>query len=206
MQRRRSGRVSAYDHPQRHRRGSSVGGAELISKPVKNDDGLSRLEIFLRDYKRVAANVVCESAIIKDLHVWVYAHNHWTQMPKKEKDGFLKTLSSADATQSVCNALMTNVFKLTDVQYQTMKNSLLSSSWRDVAGLYQNVNNAEDFAVVVRLPVKSSRLGLAARGLVGTGAGLAAPTVLRHAGRLTNLLATQAGNYREGKSLNWGGK
>ena len=195
MHRRGHNSSSAYDRPKprpidgrsppRHRRRSSVGGADLITKPLKNDDGLSALEIFLQNYKRITSNV-CETAVINDLHVWVYTDNYWKQWPKKEKERFLKNLPNADATQSVCNALMTNVFKLSDVQYQTMKNSFLSPAWHDVAGLYKHVEKDDDYAVVVRLPVFRStlgRVGLGTEGLAtGLALGVAAPLLLNATG------------------------
>lgn len=210
MQRRRSSHYPVYDQPgrskranrspPRRRRGSSVGGGEAITKALKNDDGLSALEIFLQNYTRISSNTGCEGVDLGglNLHVWVYVDNYWTKWPHKKKDGFLKSLLKVNPDQSVCNALLTNVFKLSDVQYQTMKNSFLSPAWRDVAGLYKHNTTENDFAIVVRLPVFRSVIGTVGNLALGGGLGLAAPIATR-----ALALATEKGvQYFDGNAPN----
>lgn len=157
-----------------------------ITKLLNNDDGLFALEIFLQEYKRISVSTACKA--IKHLHVWLYIDNYWTQWPRKKVDQFLQGLLKPGAKTSVCHALMTNEFKLSDVQYQTMKNTFLSSTWRDVAGLYQHRTEKDDFAVVVRLPVEAP--GVISRVALGGALGAVSPELVKGVrNRITPLLA-----------------
>jgi hypothetical protein len=142
-----------------------VAGPE-IDTPLKDDDGLSALEIFLRDHDRITSNDVCD-AEVQHISVWVYDDSHWTQWSEKKADKFLQRDLRTD--QSVCKTLLTNIFKMNDVQYMTMKNHFLSPISRDVAGLYKRRGGEGDFAIVVRLPVDvphGSNVGHVTGGLV----------------------------------------
>jgi hypothetical protein len=159
-------------------KGSSSEGwleANMTKWLINNDDGLFALEKFLKDYKRISVSTACKALNIKHLHVWLYIDSYWIQWPQKKVDKFLKSLSKLDAKTSVCHALMTNEFKLSDVQYQTMKNTFLSSTWRDVAGLYQNLVRNDDFAVVVRVQVDA---GLVKRVALGGALGATSPELV----------------------------
>lgn len=177
-------RVSRDGVPMRRRtgrRGSQSGIRERVAgpdidTPLKDDDGLSALEIFLRDYDRITSNDVCDVEV-QHINVWVYDDSHWTQWSEKKADKFLQRDLRTD--QSVCKTLLTNIFKMNDVQYTTMKNHFLSPTSRDVAGLYKRRGGEGDFAIVVRLPVDvphGSNVGHVLGGLLTSAVGATALT------------------------------
>jgi hypothetical protein len=126
------------------------GGSPKVINSQEDDDGLSKLQIFLQDYDRVSINTLCTNNVDK-VSVWLYEDNMWGLWTDNKSQKLLDTARELNA--SVCKHLMTNVFKLDDLQYQTMKNSFLATDWRDVAGVYKRRGVKGDYALVVWSPL-----------------------------------------------------
>jgi hypothetical protein len=126
------------------------GGSPKVINSQEDDDGLSKLQIFLQDYDRVSINTLCTNNVDK-VSVWLYEDNMWGLWTNKKSQKLLDT--ARELNVSVCKHLMTNVFKLDDLQYQTMKNSFLATDWRDVSGVYKRRGVKGDYALVVWSPL-----------------------------------------------------
>ena len=128
-----------------------VGGkTPKFKTPRDDDDGLSKLEIFLEDYERISITSICKNNVDK-LSVWLYEDNVWVLWTDEKSKKLLDTAHQLN--QSVCKTLMTNIFDLDELQYQTMKNSFLAPDWRDVAGVYKKRGVDGDYTLVVWSPL-----------------------------------------------------
>ncbi len=150
-----------------------VGGKaqRMLTEPIDGDDGSSALEIFLYDYRRINYKKAC--TLIDVLHVWVYVDSIWKQWSQDETADLLDRAKAEG--KSACTTLLTNIFKLDELQFNTMYNSFMSNNWRDFAGLYAKNGKDDEFVLVVREPVSvpyGDLIGLPIAGVLSGGLGV----------------------------------
>ena len=112
----------------------------------EEDDGLSKLECFLKGYRRVTRDHACQSQMVGEPVVWAYKDNLWGPVDQAEVK---RTIEKASPEKSICAALFSNLFKLDDTQSETLKSAFDDVTFPDVVGLYEKQGR---FVIVVRIP------------------------------------------------------
>lgn len=130
--------------------------SRVAGKPCQvfdDDDGLSKLECFLRDYTRVTRDAACQRGASSTPAVWLYKDNEWAQL----EDGKVEKIMNAH--ESVCSALDDKLFE---------SNSFDDRKSVDVVGIYEHNENKGQFAIVAALDNAVSGAELAGYGFLGS--------------------------------------
>ena len=147
---------------------------------LDDDDGLSKLECFLRGYRRVTRAQACQQPMESQPVVWAYKDNVWAPMDAAQVQ---KLIDSSSPDKSLCGAIFGDM-----PGYEHFKEALDDVNIPDAIGLYEKDGH---FAIVVRLPHKPS-LDLLDTQQVGFFSGMAAlgvgDYILRRRNRRTQLM------------------
>jgi len=116
--------------------------------PDTNDDGSSRLDCFLRDYKRVTRAYACRQWTDATPDVWVYTNNRWTSLDPNKIASMIQKISPDG---SICGALKANLFKLNRPLRDATEHAFTHADSPQIVGLYENKFVPGRFAIVVDL-------------------------------------------------------
>jgi hypothetical protein len=116
---------------------------------TSDDDGSKSLDDFLDDYTRTTVKAACKDEIpLSQITVWVNDEARWRKLSSNEISELTKF-----SDLSLCRAISTNLFKLDEKQYQSMKHTLEQKT-SGLEGIYEKTSKSgKMYALIVRLPV-----------------------------------------------------
>jgi hypothetical protein len=140
--------------------------------------GEEHLRELLQSYHRTTSQDACVQTRQTEpsLIVWVKNEGRWASVPTY----VLKKLWTSTQSRSLCNLLLQDVFKLSDVQYVQILKSLEHPI--GLEGVYQSNDDADSYALVISIDGESS--GQAAGGAAATLAAVGAFGGFAYASRL----------------------
>ena len=116
--------------------------------PHDDDDGSSRLDCFLRDYRRINRAYACRQSATKIPAVWVHTNNFWAPLASDVVGSMLK---KASPEGSICGALKANLFKLKKPLRDVTEHAFADEGSPQIVGLYENKLDKSQSAIVVDL-------------------------------------------------------
>jgi hypothetical protein len=116
---------------------------------TSDDDGSKSVDDFLDDYTRTTVKAACKDEIpLSQITVWVNDEARWRKLSTNEISELTKF-----SDRSLCRAISTNLFKLDEKQYQSMKHTLEQKT-SGLEGIYEKISKSgKMYALIVRLPV-----------------------------------------------------
>ena len=116
---------------------------------TSDDDGSKSVDEFLDDYTRTTVKDACKDEIpLSQITVWVNDEARWRKLSTNEISELTKF-----SDLSLCRAISTNLFKLDEKQYQSMKHTLEQKT-SGLEGIYEKISKSgKMYALIVRLPV-----------------------------------------------------
>jgi hypothetical protein len=131
--------------------------------------GSKALALFLNKYRRISVADACmqtqDGLKSENLTVWANRTGQWEIVPVPKE--WNKT-----PTRSLCREVVTEVFGLSDEQYEAIRDALDDVGSNDRMGIYRHKGNPQEYAIVLRLPNRDKFETLKLGATAGAGIGL----------------------------------
>jgi hypothetical protein len=131
--------------------------------------GSKALALFLNKYRRISVADACmqtqDGLKSENLTVWANRTGQWEIVPVPKE--WNKT-----PTRSLCREVVTEVFGLSDEQYEAIRDALDDVGSNDRMGIYRHKGNPQEYAIVLRLPNRDKFETLKLGAMAGAGIGL----------------------------------